>query len=564
MKADSDQRNGSGLGGRSSGEDQKTNSNTSETDEHVADRLATFKLKLLQEKMAAKEKQQVNATQQNYIDVANIPPHMHSLYMQQQLDRKRQLFQQLRRLHEAEYGNYGREGQDGVGPQAREGYLFSDHNNFEGKGSDFSFQKQMEMILLQNSQMQQMLMTALLKGAAGGGAGMGMDFSNGNVGGIPDQNRNGGQGGKGKVSGERPNSLHTPESAYELKEGEIRMGSRGNYLNNGGHDLKEVKDLPGTFLKGPQSQKGEKKNQMETERVETAQTQIDASDYPYPLRLRQIAYAIIFCNYLRKKNKINKQRRKKVAEEMKVIGKDAQTALVRFFVEDGSAVIPIQSIVRDSSLDLNVVEPKGLFKTLKENDKKKLTAIQGMIDCFITSIESLQVTYDGDPLELEFFPFAVRLVSDNVTFPKDYFWDVEKENMNFNSKRETANITVGQARMLLLNYVIFRVLIANIILTPADCDVVRSRPDREAEKNLKILATILHRISRGAVAGPESQYVVPLAIQNIGFVFTDEDMKFYYKKLESFIDKSRKRIYEWSNRFLRDLREYAERLLAKK
>lgn len=136
-----------------------------------------------------------------------------------------------------------------------------------------------------------------------------------------------------------------------------------------------------------------------------------------------------------------------------------------------------------------------------------------------------------------------------VLLPQDYLWQVEEENITFGARGELVQVTKQISAVLFLGLFVSRGLVSTLLLKPAEYGVMETTPSDLALSNLKVLASILMKIVR-EVSLLQKNKIMPLASEISSQVFSDEDMKYIYKKIDDSINWSKASLKGWAEAFV--------------
>ncbi|KAJ7337817.1 hypothetical protein OS493_007974 [Desmophyllum pertusum] len=141
------------------------------------------------------------------------------------------------------------------------------------------------------------------------------------------------------------------------------------------------------------------------------------------------------------------------------------------------------------------------------------------------------------------------MAQEGVFLPPNYLWQVEKDNMMFTDNGAVAEVTNEVTTMLLLGLFISRGLVSTLLLKPTEYGLLENSPSSLGISNLKVLGTILLKIVR-EVSLLHKNKIMPLASEISSQLFSDNEMKFIYKKLEETLIWCKANLKRWTDTYV--------------
>ncbi|XP_013384150.1 relA-associated inhibitor [Lingula anatina] len=267
-------------------------------------------------------------------------------------------------------------------------------------------------------------------------------------------------------------------------------------------------------------------------------------------KLRHIFYAAWFIAFLRaemRKNKGNKPNEKFI---FGIQLKEAVAALHRIYLNpDGNIYLILSDMVGEGAPDL-YVEDKGRFGTSPEDKQniQELTYIVENLTYHITEIMPATGVL-GTHKKAAIF----ELIKEGKEFPAGYFWQMERDQLEFDENDKITNVTDARAFFLLIGIFLSRSLVTTLLMKPLDYGLSTTVLSEVGERNLKLLATIIVYLIR-VVAVPRKQTPLPIPYEISKFLYTDEEMKFILSKLKKSLDYAEGLLRDWGEEYVKRLR----------
>ncbi|ELU01749.1 hypothetical protein CAPTEDRAFT_222017 [Capitella teleta] len=295
---------------------------------------------------------------------------------------------------------------------------------------------------------------------------------------------------------------------------------------------------------------------------------------PWALRkFRQAGYAVFFSKVLQKDIKKQKYKPRQQMSDSFLFAiklKEIVAALHFIYLNPQRKVHGmLQQITVDSSRDLSA--PTSNLASNSEKDK---------------AIEDLAVILENVVYEMtEIMPatgvlgthkkaFIYLLTRSGNIFPKGYLWQIEKDILKFDSVGRTTDVGEKEAHILLTGMFIGRALVTTLLFEPLQYGVIinedtakrdtklllkpveyglsSSQITFKAEKNLKMVATLLIYLLRKVYA--KDKKVIPPLPHEIGrFLFRDDEMSVAVKKLKNSFEYAESLLQQWSKEYYKRL-----------
>ncbi|XP_064644803.1 uncharacterized protein LOC135498463 isoform X3 [Lineus longissimus] len=273
--------------------------------------------------------------------------------------------------------------------------------------------------------------------------------------------------------------------------------------------------------------------------------------YPFPgskgmRKLRHTFYAAFFTAAL--KHAANKRRENQVSDVF-IFGihlKEAIAALHRLYLNPDGKIYPI---LRDGiavgapDMTTLVENPKGVPKS--DEMYKELTYI---VENTVFNITEIMPT--SGVLGTHRKAVVYEMLKNGKKFPKGYFWQIEKELLQFDKNERTINVKNKEGLLLLMGVYFARGLVTTLLMKPLDYGLTTTELDTVAQRNLALLATIFIWILR-KVSWDGKMLNMPHEISK--YLYSDDDMKHVYAKIKATIEYAEKLIKEWGNSYVKKL-----------
>ncbi|KAL5010441.1 hypothetical protein ScPMuIL_012746 [Solemya velum] len=269
-------------------------------------------------------------------------------------------------------------------------------------------------------------------------------------------------------------------------------------------------------------------------------------------RLRHIFYAAWFIEMLKSLVKKNAHNRPSSVFLFSIILKEIVAALHRIFLNPQGNVYPVLS-------DIFRPEAPDLYQLTHESrisDRDRATIIQELKYLLENIIYHItEIMPSSGVLGTHRKSAVYELIRSGKRFPDGYFWTVEMDQINFTQNGRTADVSEEEAFILLTGIFISRSLITTLLMKPVDYGL-SSRPLTDVgERNLKFVASIvLYLIRRVSVVRTR---IMPLPYEISKYLFSDDEMKGVYSRLEQSFLYSEGLLREWGQEYVKRLRQAA-------
>lgn len=284
-------------------------------------------------------------------------------------------------------------------------------------------------------------------------------------------------------------------------------------------------------------------------------------DFPARLRLRHVGLASWFCAILRRQTVVGKSQRGRQALGLSRLLERAAAELSSAYLLPppgnssssssplSAPITPLVAALKEVKTTLHDFHMSSSLATMLSGKARKHAALfddlVAVLDAIIQTIIKLQ---PGDrALQGAVIPALLAITSKRVTFPSDYLWNVEKSIGKVDLLNRLVN-TPATARLLFLDFVIVRVFVKKILLTPV---AIPGEPSPLASSNLKVLASIFTRIVREACGAPHKP--LPLTSELEGVVFDDDSMQYIYKRLSTVMSANASLLQDWATIFITNM-----------
>lgn len=147
-----------------------------------------------------------------------------------------------------------------------------------------------------------------------------------------------------------------------------------------------------------------------------------------------------------------------------------------------------------------------------------------------------------------------NLLQNGNPFPSNYFWDCEKEHLEF-IENKVININRKRAVILLTGIFIFRALITTLLIKPVKYRLILGRLSQNQSANLKVLASIILYVARRA-AGRKNQIIAMPHEWQLS-LYSDEAMKPIVQNAEmkEILTNCQQSIRDWCEEYIRRIDE---------
>ncbi|XP_066300473.1 uncharacterized protein [Branchiostoma lanceolatum] len=268
-------------------------------------------------------------------------------------------------------------------------------------------------------------------------------------------------------------------------------------------------------------------------------------------KLRHIFYAAWFVAFLKAQQKKNREKR---LEEEFLFGihlKEAVSALHRIYLNPEG---PVNEILRTAVLDGTIDTKRDARGSVVEfvDSRQAIPQVCYIIENLTYNIT--EIMPDKGVLGTNKKASIFHLVQDRKTFPKGYFWQLERAELEFDALDRTVRVNKRRAAMLVLGMYLSRGLITTLLMKPLDYGLSTTMLDDVGERNLKMLATLfLNLVRRASVPAKEQPWPVPVELQR--FIYSDEEMRQIYSnsKIKKSLEYAEKLLRDWAEEYVKRL-----------
>ncbi|XP_078661262.1 uncharacterized protein LOC144905460 isoform X4 [Branchiostoma floridae x Branchiostoma belcheri] len=272
---------------------------------------------------------------------------------------------------------------------------------------------------------------------------------------------------------------------------------------------------------------------------------------PLLRKLRHIFYAAWFVAFLKAQQKKNREKR---LEEEFLFGihlKEAVSALHRIYLNPEG---PVNEILRTAVLDGTIDTKRDARGSVVEfvDSRQAIPQVCYIIENLTYNIT--EIMPDKGVLGTNKKASIFHLVQDRKTFPKGYFWQLERAELEFDALDRTVRVNKRRAAMLVIGMYLSRGLITTLLMKPLDYGLSTTMLDDVGERNLKLLATLfLNLVRRASVPAKEQPWPVPVELQR--FIFSDEEMRQIYgnSKVKKSLEYAEKLLRDWAEEYVKRL-----------
>ncbi|KAK7092295.1 hypothetical protein V1264_008064 [Littorina saxatilis] len=149
-----------------------------------------------------------------------------------------------------------------------------------------------------------------------------------------------------------------------------------------------------------------------------------------------------------------------------------------------------------------------------------------------------------------------EMIKNGKRFPDGYFWQIELDRLQFNNNGRTINVGDNEAFLLMVGMFLSRSLITTLLMKPVDYGLSTEPLTDVAERNLKVLATIMLFLVR-RVSTPRDAPMMPMPGEVARYVFSDEEMRNVHLRLRRSYEYCENLLREWGTEYIKRLRQAA-------
>ncbi|XP_076456024.1 uncharacterized protein LOC143290459 isoform X2 [Babylonia areolata] len=404
----------------------------------------------------------------------------------------------------------------------------------EGKQKDYMFNKSdfMDMMMLQNAQMHHMVMQQMmLQNLPGGGGGGSWKMPTAQVPMAPIV---------------EPMRVAAPVVPYAAPAAAPMV-----------HHFQP--DLRGAFGRARVRKQPSSNKAPNNLPISVVRTDVVRSKYPFPgpkgmRRLRHISWAAWFIACLRAMAKKNRGNRPSSVFLFGIILKEIVAALHRIYLNPNGNIYPVLSdVIGSGAQDLTQV--MGERSRLNDQDRVRMyQTLQYVMENFIYHMT--EIMPKTGVLGTHKKAAVFEMIKSGKRFPDGYFWQIELDRLQFNNNGRTTSIGDREAFLLLVGMFLSRSLITTLLMKPVDYGLSTEVLSDVAERNLKVLSTVMLFLVR-RVSTPREAPMMPMPGEVARYVYTDEEFRNVHLRLRRSYEYCENLIREWGAEYIKRLRDAA-------
>ncbi|CAF2052010.1 unnamed protein product [Rotaria magnacalcarata] len=275
------------------------------------------------------------------------------------------------------------------------------------------------------------------------------------------------------------------------------------------------------------------------------QQQLQQTRFHVPL-FKKVAIGIVFINTLKRraaKSRINRPTQTLSATIHKIRVQEIMVALHRVYLEPDGPIY--------FALIQTISSPIELKDALNASSKHYLGAIN-LIGQVLKNVISKIVDFmprDG-VLGTAKNSAVAALIQDGNPFPDNYFWQCEKEILEFN-KGKLINITKQRAILLLIGIFIFRALVTTLLIKPIKYRFLLGELPTNQSASLKVLASVIFYVGRRAVKSISQILALPHEWESSLYSDTDIEPITQHAEIKSIITTCELSLRVWCEEYIR-------------
>ncbi|CAF2650945.1 unnamed protein product [Rotaria sp. Silwood2] len=266
----------------------------------------------------------------------------------------------------------------------------------------------------------------------------------------------------------------------------------------------------------------------------------------FPRRLFQkTAIAILFINILKHratKSRLNRPSQTLSATIHKIRLQEIMVALHRVYLEpDGPIYNALIQAVTSS------IELKDALDTSSKYYSEAINVIGEALKNVISKIVDF-MPKDGI-LGTAKNSAVSALIQDGNPFPDNYFWQCEKDMLEFN-KAKIINVTKQRATLLLIGIFIFRALVTTLLIKPIKYRFMLGELTTNQAASLKVLASVMLYVGRRAVKSIPQILTLPHEWESSLYSDTDIEPIIQHAEIKSIITTCELSLRVWCEEYI--------------
>ncbi|XP_025083797.1 uncharacterized protein LOC112557888 isoform X2 [Pomacea canaliculata] len=271
-------------------------------------------------------------------------------------------------------------------------------------------------------------------------------------------------------------------------------------------------------------------------------------------RFRHVAWAAWAIAILRALAKKNKGNRPSSVFLFGIILKEIVAALHRVYLNPSGNIYPVMGdIIGSGAQDLSqLVGERG--RVAEDESVRLFQILQYVMENLIYHIT--EIMPKTGVLGTHKKAAVFELIKNGKRFPDGYFWQIELDRLQFNNNGRTMNVGDKEAFLLLVGMFLSRSLITTLLMKPVDYGLSTEQLTEVAERNLKVLSTVMLFLVR-RVSTPPDAPMMPMPGEVARYVFSDEEMRNVHLRLRRSYEYCENLLREWGAEYIRRLRDAA-------
>ncbi|CAF0730619.1 unnamed protein product [Rotaria sordida] len=264
------------------------------------------------------------------------------------------------------------------------------------------------------------------------------------------------------------------------------------------------------------------------------------------LLFQKAAIGILFINIIKHdaaKNRLNRRSQTLSATIHKIRIQEIMVALHRVYLEPDGPIYNalIQAIT-------NSIELKHALDKSSKYYSEAINIIGQAVNNVISKIVDF-MPKDGI-LGTAKNSAVSALIQDGNPFPDNYFWQCEKNILEFH-KSKIINITKQRAILLLIGIFIFRALVTTLLIKPTKYRFILGELPKNQLVSLKVLASVISYIGRRAVKSSSQILTLPHEWESSLYSDTDIEPIIQHAEIKSIITTCEQSLRDWCEDYIR-------------
>ncbi|CAF0857596.1 unnamed protein product [Rotaria sordida] len=264
------------------------------------------------------------------------------------------------------------------------------------------------------------------------------------------------------------------------------------------------------------------------------------------LLFQKAAIGILFINIIKHdaaKNRLNRRSQTLSATIHKIRIQEIMVALHRVYLEPDGPIYNalIQAIT-------NSIELKHALDKSSKYYSEAINIIGQAVNNVISKIVDF-MPKDGI-LGTAKNSAVSALIQDGNPFPDNYFWQCEKNILEFH-KSKIINITKQRAILLLIGIFIFRALVITLLIKPTKYRFILGELPKNQLVSLKVLASVISYIGRRAVKSSSQILTLPHEWESSLYSDTDIEPIIQHAEIKSIITTCEQSLRDWCEDYIR-------------